>query len=715
MRRDRRRPHAAPTDRARRLRSTPTETPQEAASTDPASPSPWGTPRHGASGPPPAGTYTKTDTDQLPAPGARPRRRRIGPRRVLLVALVLVLAVVVVGGVLLWGRVSSFNAQVSSRGTLSSALWGPLGGTERVNVAHVRVRRDPKHGGTYLADSINILSVDPKAGTTTLIPIPRDLWVQGLPEIPNNGKINEAFATAGPTVDGRTRARWRRRCCRRSPGLRIDHLLAIDFAGFASVIDAVGGVTINNPTAFKYTWSEANYTNKKWSGGAFKKGTLHLDWQAGARLRPHPLHERPQPNRATSPAPCASSASSPHCGPSSAPAIGSLGPGLAMMDALDGQMQTDLSAIDLFLSVGPPDHRPAARAERGRAALEARRTPRPVHPVPDRADIVDRLRADPGLAARPSWRSRFRRPPDRRARPRRSSPGRRCDAIGLESGTCHPPGPRSATQHLRAILRQLPTSPGVYLMKSADGRVLYVGKADSCATACAPTSGARRRSTARILRMVGEVANIDYIVTDTVSEAFLLEGNLIKEHRPRFNIRLRDDKSYPFVKITLGEDFPRIVRTRKLARDGSRYFGPYASASSVDETLKLLRRIFPFRTCNLDIPEGSGCSSGPASSTTSTAARAPASRPSGRQHYREPSAGSSTSWTASRRESPTSLQRRCRRTPRRCASRQAAVARDKLRAVERTIEQQKVAAFAGPSRTWWGWRARRGRRASSCS
>ena len=89
-----------------------------------------------------------------------------------------------------------------------------------------------------------------------------------------------------------------------------------------------------------------------------------------------------------------------------------------------------------------------------------------------------------------------------------------------------------------------------------------------------------------------------------MSEAYLLESNLIKEHRPRFNIRLRDDKSYPFVKITLGEDFPRIVRTRRLVRDGSRYFGPYASASSVDETLKLLRKIFPFRTCNLDIPEG---------------------------------------------------------------------------------------------------------------
>ena len=158
--------------------------------------------------------------------------------------------------------------------------------------------------------------------------------------------------------------------------------------------------------------------------------------------------------------------------------------------------------------------------------------------------------------------------------------------------------------HLRTVLRQLPASPGVYLMKAADGRVLYVGKADVLRNRVRSYFGSKAGLDSRIVRMVSEVADVEYIVTDTVSEAFLLENNLIKEHRPRFNIRLRDDKTYPFVKITLGEDFPRIVRTRKLAKDGSRYFGPYASASSVDETLKLLRKIFPFRTCDLDIPDG---------------------------------------------------------------------------------------------------------------
>ena len=89
-----------------------------------------------------------------------------------------------------------------------------------------------------------------------------------------------------------------------------------------------------------------------------------------------------------------------------------------------------------------------------------------------------------------------------------------------------------------------------------------------------------------------------------MSEALLLEANLIKRFQPRFNVRLKDDKSYPYIKLTLADDFPRVERTRKLVNDGSRYFGPYASASSVDESMNLIRRLFPFRTCTIDITEG---------------------------------------------------------------------------------------------------------------
>ena len=247
---------------------------------------------------------------------------------------------------------------------------------------------------------------------------------------------------------------------------------------------------------------------------------------------------------------------------------------------------------------------------------------------------------------------------------------------------------------LRAVLRRLPTTPGVYLMKSASGRVLYVGKADSLRGRVASYFGARGPEDARISRMVTEVADVEYIVTDTVSEAYLLESNLIKEHRPRFNIRLRDDKSYPFVKITLGEDFPRIVRTRRLVRDGSRYFGPYASASSVDETLKLLRKIFPFRTCNLDIPEGKRVLERPCLLYYINRCQGPCIEAIPKPDYRE-TIGQIVDFLDGRQE-PIAAQLRTEMTQHSDALRyeQAATTRDKLRAVERTMEQQKMAAFS---------------------
>lgn len=247
---------------------------------------------------------------------------------------------------------------------------------------------------------------------------------------------------------------------------------------------------------------------------------------------------------------------------------------------------------------------------------------------------------------------------------------------------------------LRANLRRLPTTPGVYLMKNVSGRVLYVGKADSLRHRVRSYFTARGPEDARIVRMVTEVADVEYIVTDTVSEAYLLESNLIKEHRPRFNIRLRDDKSYPFVKITLGEDYPRIVRTRRLVRDGSRYFGPYASASSVDETLKLLRKIFPFRTCNLDIPEGKRVLERPCLLYYINRCQGPCIQAIEKTPYRQ-TIGQIVDFLDGRQEPiAAQLRREMNANAEALRYEQAAVSRDKLRAVERTMEQQKMAAFS---------------------
>ena len=231
-------------------------------------------------------------------------------------------------------------------------------------------------------------------------------------------------------------------------------------------------------------------------------------------------------------------------------------------------------------------------------------------------------------------------------------------------------------------------------MKDAGGRVLYVGKADSLRSRVRNYFGSKSALDAKTLRMVADVADVDYILTDTVSEAFLLESNLIKEHRPRFNIRLRDDKTYPFVKITVADDFPRIIRTRKLARDGSRYFGPYASASSVDETLKLLRKIFPFRTCDLEIPEGKRVLERPCLLYYIKRCQAPCI-----QAIDKPAYGATIAkivdFLDGRQEG---IARELRDEMHRAADalryEAAAAARDKLAAVERTIEQQKVAAYS---------------------
>ncbi len=313
-------------------------TPPEGGSGD-AAPSSWGRSREPG-----------TDTDVIPAPVAIARRRP-SLKRVALVGSLLLVAIVVLGSVLLWQRVSSFNAVVSSRSMLSSALFGPLGGKDRVNVLLIGYSGDPKHGGTYLADSLNVMSIDPQMNTTTLIPIPRDVWVQGLPEMPHNGKVNEAFADGWDAGGWQNAGAVEASVVSKLTGLRIDHFIAIDFAGFSAAVDSVGGVTIYNPTAFKYTWDEHNYRNQHWTGGSFKKGTLHLDGKRAldyARNRYTSVPKESSDFARSVRQQRVLTALRSQLGSG----LGALGPGLALMDALKEHLNTDLSAFDLFLLSG---------------------------------------------------------------------------------------------------------------------------------------------------------------------------------------------------------------------------------------------------------------------------------------------------------------------------------------------------------------------------
>ncbi len=286
--------------------------------------------------------------DTAPQP-PRPRRRRVPLRRYLQLVALLLIVGLLVGGGLLWQRMASFNGAVSTASAASSALFGPLNGRDRVNVLMVGYAGEEKHGGAYLADSLNILSIDPVTNTTTIVPIPRDFWIEGLPELPDNGKVNEAFAIGWARGGVEEAGRATAQVLSETTGLRIDHWMAIDFAGFREMVDAVGGVTVENPRAFAYTWNETDFHAGRWNGGSFKKGTLHLNGtQALSYAR----------SRYTSvPAESSDFARSirqqrimgalrTKLG---AGGIGSLGPGLALMDALQGRLKTDLSAIDLAL------------------------------------------------------------------------------------------------------------------------------------------------------------------------------------------------------------------------------------------------------------------------------------------------------------------------------------------------------------------------------
>ena len=150
-------------------------------------------------------------------------------------------------------------------------------------------------------------------------------------------------------------------------------------------------------------------------------------------------------------------------------------------------------------------------------------------------------------------------------------------------------------------LRATPTRPGVYLMRDQGGDVLYVGKAASLKHRVRSYFGSPSNLEPKIRNMVARVDDFEFIVTESEQEALILECNLIKRHRPPYNARLKDDKSYPFIKIDTTEDFPLVYITRHVSKDGARYFGPFASAYSVRRTLALLKKLFPYRSCTKTI------------------------------------------------------------------------------------------------------------------
>jgi excinuclease ABC subunit C len=154
------------------------------------------------------------------------------------------------------------------------------------------------------------------------------------------------------------------------------------------------------------------------------------------------------------------------------------------------------------------------------------------------------------------------------------------------------------SQHLQGILATLPAKPGCYQMKNVDGKIVYVGKAISLRNRVRSYFHADASHDAKTRRLVREIADIEWIVVGSELEALILEMNLIKRHRPKYNVRLKDDKRYPYIKIHWADPYPTVTVTRQMLDDGSRYYGPYTSAWAVYQTLDVLRRIFPYLTCD---------------------------------------------------------------------------------------------------------------------
>ncbi|HHU60869.1 MAG TPA: excinuclease ABC subunit UvrC [Natronincola sp.] len=157
---------------------------------------------------------------------------------------------------------------------------------------------------------------------------------------------------------------------------------------------------------------------------------------------------------------------------------------------------------------------------------------------------------------------------------------------------------------LQNKLATLPASPGVYLMLNGAGEIIYVGKAINLRNRVRSYFQKGSSQPAKVRILVEHIVDFEYILTDSEMEALILENNLIKKHAPRYNVRLKDDKTYPYIKVTMQETFPRVLMVRKRLNDGARYFGPYTDVTAVKETLAFLRKIFPVRSCRKNIEEG---------------------------------------------------------------------------------------------------------------
>lgn len=242
---------------------------------------------------------------------------------------------------------------------------------------------------------------------------------------------------------------------------------------------------------------------------------------------------------------------------------------------------------------------------------------------------------------------------------------------------------------IKNALAVLPDKPGVYLMHDAEGKVIYVGKAVVLKNRVRSYFRNLASHTPKVRAMVAKIAEIETIVTSSEVEALILECNLIKKYRPRYNISLKDDKTYPYLKVTVQEDFPRLFATRRLSRDGAKYYGPYADAGAMHATVKLLRGMFPLRTCRKMNPDR------PCLNYHIKRCLAPCAGYVSRAEYRNMIQSVCMVLDGRTTELERDLKRRMQEAAENYAFEEAARLRDQLQAVERLNESQKAVTNNG--------------------
>ena len=238
-----------------------------------------------------------------------------------------------------------------------------------------------------------------------------------------------------------------------------------------------------------------------------------------------------------------------------------------------------------------------------------------------------------------------------------------------------------------------PDRPGVYIMKDARGNVLYVGKASVLSNRLRTYFGSPSNLPNKTRRMLGQLDDFECIVTDTEAEALILENTLIKRHRPRYNARLKDDKTYPYLKIALNEEFPRVYITRRVANDGARYFGPFATAGTVRKTMDLVKRLFPYRSCTKNI---TGKDPRPCLEFFINRCVAPCTGYASKEDYAEVIQQVVLFMEGDTEAVTQDLQDNMQKASDSLEFERAAVLRDRMRSVERVAEEQRIKVDANP-------------------